>query len=93
MARRSKVINPLSRRLLAARLDSGLSQSQLGVLAGLDPTVASARINQYERGAHQPKFPMAAALAKVLEVPTAYLFCLEDELAAWIVERYRAGNR
>ncbi len=67
-----------------------MSQARLGVLAGLDPGVASARINQYERGTHEPKYAMAQRLAKVLGVPVAYLYCPEDELAkqilAWAAE-------
>lgn len=57
-------------------------------MAGLDPSVASTRINQYERGVHEPKFGVAAMLGRALGVPTAFLYCEEDELAAWILDRY-----
>lgn len=36
----------LARRLRAAREARGVSQKQLGILAGIDQFVASARINQ-----------------------------------------------
>jgi transcriptional regulator with XRE-family HTH domain len=78
--------NPFPRRLLEARQRAGLSQAKLGELAGLDPSVASARINQYERGVHEPKFQMASMLSRALAVPTAFLYCEEDALAARILE-------
>ncbi|WP_366931802.1 hypothetical protein [Paraburkholderia xenovorans] len=34
-------------RLKEARLRAGLSQKKLGIVAGLDPSVASTRINRY----------------------------------------------
>ncbi|MFA4578750.1 XRE family transcriptional regulator, partial [Xanthomonas perforans] len=36
-----------ARRLQQARLHTGLSQKELGIRAGLDPYVASPRVNQY----------------------------------------------
>ncbi|MBC3767456.1 helix-turn-helix domain-containing protein [Neptunicella marina] len=78
--------SPLPMRLKQARLQKGLSQKQLGILAGMDKFSASARMNQYERGVHTPDFKTALALSKVLEVPTAFLFCVEDELAENILD-------
>jgi len=51
----------------------------------MDRFVASARMSQYERGVHAPDFKTVIALAKVLQVPTAYLFCIEDDLAELIL--------
>lgn len=79
--------SPFPRRLKEARLMRGLSQKQLGILAGIDRFVASARMNQYERGVHTPDFKTILALAEVLKVPTAYLFCIEDDLAELILKR------
>ncbi len=70
-----------ARRLAQARERSGLSQKELGILAGLDPAVASPRINQYERGKHEPKLETAQALADALGIPPAFLYT-EDELLA-----------
>lgn len=64
----------------------GLSQKQLGIQAGMDEFVASARMNQYERGVHTPDFKTVLALSAVLKVPTAFLFCVEDDLADKILE-------
>ncbi len=44
----------LSKRLREARAAAGISQEQLGILAGIDEFSASARMNQYERGKHSP---------------------------------------
>ena len=47
----------------------------------MDNFVASARMNQYERGVHTPDFKTVLSLSAVLNVPTAFLFCVEDDLA------------
>jgi len=71
-------------RLAQARERAGLSQKQLGILAGLDPAVASPRINQYERGKHEPQIKTAKQLAEVLGIPAAFLYT-EDELLAQLL--------
>jgi transcriptional regulator with XRE-family HTH domain len=55
----------------------------------MDPSVASERMNQYERGVHEPKFSVVVAMAAVLEVPTAYFYCVEDDLAEELYSRAR----
>lgn len=78
--------SPFPKRLMQARKRMGLSQKQLGIQAGLDEFVASARMNQYERGVHTPDFKTVLALSAVLKVPTAFLFCVEDDLADKILQ-------
>lgn len=80
------------KRLKEARLAIGLSQKQLGIEAGLDEFVASARINRYEVGVHAPDYPMAVRLAKVLDVPVAYLYCDSDDLARMVLAFHRASK-
>ena len=75
----------VAKRLGEARLRSGLSQKKLGILAGIDEFSASARINQYERGKHIPDLRTIERIAKVLEVPSAYFYAVEDDLAGWIL--------
>lgn len=78
--------SPLPRRLKEARSRiDGLSQKRLGISAGLDDFVASARINQYEKGKHTPNYQTIEKLAEVLGVPTAYFYTEDDDLAALIV--------
>ena len=74
-----------AKRLKEARIEAGLSQRQLGIEAGIDPFSASPRINQYERGKHTPDYTTASRLAKVLNVPTPYLYAEEDDLAKMIL--------
>lgn len=69
----------------AAREKLGISQTELGVRAGIDEFCASARINQYERGKHTPDFLTAKNLAKVLGMPTAYFYAEDDTLAELIM--------
>ncbi|HRH72857.1 helix-turn-helix domain-containing protein [Zoogloea sp.] len=73
-----------ARRLQAAREARCVSQKQLGILAGIDQFVASARINQYERGKHVPDLQTAQRLAAELNVPVSYLYEPDDDLAKLI---------
>jgi len=72
------------KRLREARLSTELSQKGLGIKIGLDASVASARLNQYEVGTHTPNFEIAQKLAKALKVATAYFYA-EDEVMAQII--------
>ncbi|SOD25369.1 Helix-turn-helix [Variovorax sp. YR752] len=69
------------KRLKQARTAAGLSQKQLGIEAGIDPSVASTRINRYEVGVHEPDYLTACNLAKVLKVSAAFLYAAEDDVA------------
>lgn len=62
----------------------GLSQAALGREIGLADEVASARINRYERGVHEPDLRTADAVAKALGVPLSWLVCTDPKLAAMI---------
>ena len=77
-------------RLKQARVEAGLSQEKLGVLAGIEEATASARMNQYERGRHLPEFSTVERLAKVLNVSEAYFFAKDDEIAAFLKLIHRA---
>ncbi|MBF0614025.1 MAG: helix-turn-helix transcriptional regulator [Magnetococcales bacterium] len=75
-----------AKRLKAARIRAGFSQLGLGIQAGLDPDVASPRINRYEHGRHSPgDMRFVQKLATLLGVPMAYLFCPEEDIAAILV--------
>ncbi len=63
----------------------GIAQDKLGVMIGLDETVASARISRYESGVHQPPINTARSLAEALGVPLGYLYCDDDRLAQIIL--------
>lgn len=73
-------------RLAQARARAGLTQAELGLRAGLDPAVASPRINQYERGKHEPQLKTARRLADVLGVPPAFLYTEDDLLAELLLQ-------
>lgn len=48
-------------------------------------TVASPRINQYERGKHEPQLKTAKRLAEVLGIPPAFLYTEDNLLAALLL--------
>ncbi|CAD7724697.1 hypothetical protein LMG31886_06830 [Xanthomonas hydrangeae] len=81
-----------SRRLREARQVYGLSQRNLGIKAGLDDFVASTRVNRYETGVHQPDLQTIQRLANALDVPVAYFYAEEDDLAQMILEYQRRGK-
>lgn len=72
-------------RLYAARLLRELTQTEVGLKAGFGADSAATRVSQYERGVHVPPFSVAESLAKAVEVPTAYLYAKDDQLADWIL--------
>lgn len=74
-----------ARRLREARVAKNLSQRQLGIEAGLDPSVASTRINRYEMGVHRADFRITEKVAQVLAIPVAYLYAESDALAQMVL--------
>ncbi|MEE9327448.1 MAG: helix-turn-helix transcriptional regulator [Cocleimonas sp.] len=77
--------SPVGRRLRSARIEKGVSQKQLGILAGIDEFSASPRINQYERDKHVPDYATAQRLAKALSIPVTYLYADDDKLAELVL--------
>lgn len=76
--------SPVPKRLKEARLAAKLSQKKLGIAAGMDEFSASARMNHYEKGRHNPDYSMLKRIAKVLKLPVAYFYAESDELAEMI---------
>lgn len=72
---------PIAKRLKEARVSAGLSQKLLGIESGIDPSSASARMNQYEKGTHVPSYAALKRIAKALDLPTCYFYAEEDALA------------
>ncbi|MEQ0233768.1 helix-turn-helix transcriptional regulator [Klebsiella sp. CN_Kp109] len=73
------------KRLKEARLAAGLSQKKLGIAAGIDEFVASTRINRYEKGVHEADIHTAQRLAETLNVPLAYFYVENDQLATIVM--------
>ncbi|HCB0604388.1 TPA: helix-turn-helix transcriptional regulator [Klebsiella pneumoniae] len=73
------------KRLKEARLAAGLSQKRLGIAAGIDEFVASTRINRYEKGVHEADIHTAQRLAQTLNVPLAYFYVENDQLATIVM--------
>lgn len=69
------------KRLKEARKDAGYSQERLGIEAGIEPASASARMNQYEKGVHEPGETTVKQIAAVLNLPPAYFYCEDDDCA------------
>lgn len=91
MSREIQFADTWGKRLRQARVAADLSQMELGIKAGIDPSVASTRINRYEVGKHKPDPTVAVALGKVLKVSAAYFYAPEDDLAELIFRLGRAS--
>ena len=76
-----------AKRLREARDLRGLSQRALGGIVDKDSDKnrGAVRINRYERGVNQADMTKAAELAQALDVPLAFLFAEDDDLAAAIL--------
>ncbi len=73
--------SPFGRRLQALRLKEGIAQDRLGVLVGLEESSSSARMSRYENGVHEPTISFVEKLAAHFNVPVAYFYCEDDQLA------------
>ena len=81
MATHEKTQNPIPKRLNEAMARIGISQKVLGIRCGLDPSVASARVNHYCTGRHVPNFLLLEKMAQILKVPVAFFYTPDNELA------------
>lgn len=65
----------------------GLSQRALGALVDKDESKdkGAVRINRYEQQVNRADMDTAAAMAKALDVPVAFLFADADDLAEAIL--------
>lgn len=84
---------PIAGRLKKARLKKSVSQRRLGILAGIDASSASARINQYERGVHVPDYQTAYRLASCLDVPVTYFYAETESLAELVLQFSKLKKR
>lgn len=73
-------------RLRSARQKAQIAQDRLGVMIGLDEGTSSARISRYESGVHEPPFQVAEKLADALNVPVAYFYCPDDQMADLLLQ-------
>lgn len=72
-------------RLRTARERMGFTQKRLGILIGLTPSVASPRINRYERQSRQPSVNTVAKISKILQVSSSYFYEPDDLIAEIIL--------
>ncbi|WP_312268457.1 helix-turn-helix transcriptional regulator [Pseudescherichia sp.] len=73
--------NPIPDRLKTARTKAGITQRELGIRIGMEPSSASGRMNHYEKGRHIPDIDTLKRMADELGVPINYFFC-ENETTA-----------
>ena len=85
MNENSKQRHTFSQRLKEARISQGLSQKGLGIAIGIDSSVASTRINRYEKGVHEADRETVQRIAEVLCVPSAYFYASDNDLAEVIL--------
>ena len=73
--------NPIPVRLKEARKRASMTQKELGLRIGLDPSSASSRMNHYEKERHTPDIQTLQRMADELGVPLNYFFCENTESA------------
>jgi len=79
----------LGKRLKEARLKRGLSQEQLGLLAGLEIESASARMNRYERETRVPSLELMERIGSVLDLPLTYFYATDESEAILLASFHR----
>lgn len=57
----------------------------------MDPSVASPRINQYERGKHLPDPITLEQLGRVLDCPLPYFYASDEAMAKVILAAHRGS--
>ncbi|MBF0141589.1 MAG: helix-turn-helix transcriptional regulator [Magnetococcales bacterium] len=72
-------------RLRTARERMGVTQKRLGILIGLTPSIASPRINRYERQSRQPSVNTVVKISKILQVSPSYFYEPDDLIAEIIL--------
>lgn len=77
--------NPFPKRLKNARARAKISQKELGIRIGMEPSSASGRMNHYEKGRHVPDVATLKRLAEELNVPLNYFFCENDLMAELVL--------
>jgi transcriptional regulator with XRE-family HTH domain len=85
-------ISIVATRLLERRELAGLSQTQLGVRAGMNEGNCGIQICQYETGTHMPNIWLMTRLAAALEVPLPYFYCEDPQLADLILKFGTLGS-
>jgi|SRR5580698_1176516 transcriptional regulator with XRE-family HTH domain len=83
MSRRSII----AKRLEQVRKRAGISsQAKLGILAGIDESSASTRMNYYAKGTNEPNLQTLTRIAAVVKTPVPYFYCEDDRLAELILK-------
>ena len=67
----------IGERIRYFRSKRGMTQKQLGILAGFPEKSADVRLAQYEAGTRTPKAELTATLANLLEVTTTQVSDME----------------
>ena len=81
-----QVNNVVGRRMRARREELGWSQEKVGVMIGIDESSSRARISRYELGTHEPPVKTARLIADALNVPLAYLYCEDEDIATLLLK-------
>lgn len=80
------------RRLKACRKDKKMTLEQLGVAIGLEESSASTRISRYENGIHIAEPYTVERIAQVLDVPIAYFYADNEEIADLLYYFYHLNH-
>ena len=93
MAANEKSRSPIPRRLNETIKRAGISQKTLGIRCGIDPSVASSRVNHYCTGRHVPNFTLLEKVSVVLKVPVSYFYTTDNETARLLASYHLLSTR
>jgi transcriptional regulator with XRE-family HTH domain len=77
----------IAKRLRQAKKRTGISsQAKIGLLAKLNESGVSPRMNHYFTGTNEPKLKTMTLIAAGLKTPVPYFYCEDDALADLILK-------
>lgn len=82
----------IAKRIKQAREQLEVSQTTFGEMAGLDRRNANIKMNQYEKGAHEPKYNFVCKLAEAANLPEYFFYIKDDELAVSMLKAINSKN-
>ncbi len=80
------------KRLKDARLEHGLSQTDLAERLQIEGVNIKSKISNYETGKYSPPYNTVVAIAHALNYPECYFYVQDDAFAKAVLELFRNNH-